>query len=47
MKKNKTEKNEKKRKYDKNQLMVKIVAGILVLLIVHLTLHSSFLKIIY
>ena len=40
MKKNKTEKNVKKRKYDKNQLMVRIVAGVLVVLMMAATLYS-------
>lgn len=40
MKKNKTEKNVNKRKYDKNQLMVKIVAGVLVLLMVAAALYT-------
>ena len=40
MEKNNKEKNVNKRRYDKNQLFVKIVAGVLVILMMAATLYS-------
>lgn len=40
MKKNKAGKNMNKRKYDKSQIFVKIVAGVLVLLMVAAALYT-------
>lgn len=40
MKKNKTEKNVNKRRYDKSQIFVKIVAGVLVLLMIAAALYT-------